>query len=295
MLNEMKSRLSDKKTEFAGNLDFRNVNLIAQKEILSSLRNKWFLLYTIIFAALSLALSLIGLSGLEIYGVSGFGRTTASLINMILLFVPLMGLTLGAMSIAYERERGTLIYILSQPITYFEVLLGKYLGQALSILGSLILGFGLSGFVIAYKGGSADVTGYVFFILLTFLLALVSLSIGMFISSIFKKYDTALGVSIFTWLFLVVFSDLGIIGTSFLTNLDINQVFYLSLINPLQVFKLSAIFSMRNNLEILGPVGVYATRSYGAGLQYLLIGILTFASMIFIALTNKIFKSRGAV
>src|SRR5512146_2727728 len=116
-------------------IDFKNVNLISQKEILSSFRNKWFLLYTVIFGVLSLALSLIGLSGLELYGVSGFGRTTASLINMILLFVPLMGLTLGAMSIAYERERGTLLYILAQPVSYFEVLIGKYTGLALSILG----------------------------------------------------------------------------------------------------------------------------------------------------------------
>lgn len=276
-------------------IDFKNVNLISQKEILSSFRNKWFLLYTVIFGVLSLALSLIGLSGLELYGVSGFGRTTASLINMILLFVPLMGLTLGAMSIAYERERGILLYILSQPVSYFEVLIGKYIGLALSILGSLVLGFGMSGFVIAFKGGSADITGYIYFILLTFLLALVTLAIGMFISSFFKKYDTALGVSIFTWLVLVIFSDLGIIGTSFLVDLNINQVFILSLFNPVQVFKLSAVYSLRDNLEILGPIGIYAVRSFGAGLQFFLIGILLTGSAIFIFLTNKLFKSRGAV
>lgn len=276
-------------------IDFKNINLMAQKEILSSFRNKWFLLYTIIFAMLSLALSLIGLSGLEIYGVSGFGRTTASMINMILLFVPLMSLTLGAMSIAYERERGILLYILSQPVSYVEVLIGKYIGLALSILGSLVLGFGLSGFVIAIKGGSADVTGYILFILLTFLLALVNLAIGMFISSYFKKYDTALGISIFTWLVFVIFSDLGIIGTSFLVELNINQVFILSLLNPLQVFKLSAVFSFRDNLEILGPVGIYAVRSFGEGLQYFLIGILLTASAGFMFLTNRLFRRRGVV
>ena len=276
-------------------IDYKNINLIAQKEILSSLRNKWFILYTIVFASLSLAFSLIGLSGLEVYGISSFGRTTASLINMVLLFVPLMSLTLGAMSIAYERERGTLLYLVSQPISYFEVLIGKYLGLAFSILCSLLLGFGVSGFVIAIKGGTTDVSGYFIFILLTFLLTLVSLSIGMFLSNSFKKYDTALGFSIFIWLFMVVFSDLGIIGTSFIVNLDINQVFYLSLFNPLQVFKLSAIFSLRNNLEILGPVGVYAVRNFGSGLQILLIAILLSVSIIFIWITHRVFKIKGAV
>jgi Cu-processing system permease protein len=276
-------------------IDYQNIFLIAQKEILSSLRNKWFILYTIVFAALSLALSLIGLSGLDVYGVSSFGRTTASLINMILLFVPLMSLTLGAMSIAYERERGTLLYLVSQPISYFEVLIGKYFGLAFSILCSLLMGFGMSGFVIAIKGGTADVYGYFIFILLTFLLALVSLSIGMFVSNSFRKYDTALGFSIFIWLFMVIFSDLGIIGTSFIINLDINQVFYLSLLNPLQVFKLSAIFSLRNNLEILGPVGVYAVRNFGAWLQILLVTILFSASFIFIWFTHRLFKIKGAV
>lgn len=276
-------------------IDFNTISLIAQKEILASLRNKWFLIYSIIFTVLSLGLSLIGLSGLEVYGVSGFGRTTASLINMIILFVPLMGLTLGAMSIAYERERGTLLYILAQPVSYFEVLMGKYFGLALSILGSLVLGFGLSGFIIAFKGGTADISGYILFILLTFLLALVSLSIGMFISGYLRKYDTALGVSIFIWLFLVIFSDLGIIGTSFLVNLDINQVFLLTLLNPVQVFKLSAIFSFRDNLEILGPVGIYAVRNFGSNLQFLLIGIMTAGAVIFMWLTQKLFRKRGAV
>jgi len=275
--------------------DFNTVSLIAQKEILTSFRNKWFLIYSAVFTVLSLGLSLIGLSGLENYGVSGFGRTTASLINMIILFVPLMGLTLGAMSIAYERERGTLMYILAQPVSYFEVLMGKYSGLALSILGSLVLGFGISGLIIAVKGGTADLAGYALFILLTFLLALVSLSIGMFISGYFRKYDTALGASIFIWLFLVIFSDLGIIGTSFLVNLDINQVFILTLLNPVQVFKLSAVFSLRDNLEILGPVGIYAIRNFGGGLQFLLIGIMLTASVIFMWLTQKLFKNRGAV
>ncbi|HKB86265.1 MAG TPA: ABC transporter permease subunit [Ignavibacteriaceae bacterium] len=277
------------------NVDIKTISLIAQKEILFSLRNKWFLIYTIIFAILSLGLSLIGLSGLENYGVSGFGRTTASLINMIILFVPLMGLTLGAMSIAYERERGTLLYILAQPVSYLEVIMGKFFGLGVSILVSLVLGFGLSGLIIGVKGGTADLQGYMLFIMLTFLLANVNLAIGMFISGYFRKYDTALGVSIFVWLFFVIFSDLGVIGTSFLVNLNINQVFLLTIFNPIQVFKLSAIFSLRDNLEILGPVGNYVVRNFGSNLQFFLVGILLTLTVIFMYFTQRLFKRRGAV
>ena len=106
------------------NIDFQNVSLIIRKEILDARRNRWFILYTIIFAGLSLGLSWIGLSGIGNYGLSGFGRTSASLINLVLLIVPMMGLTLGASSLAGERERGTLIYILAQPVSRIEVLLG---------------------------------------------------------------------------------------------------------------------------------------------------------------------------
>jgi len=93
----------------------------------------------------------------------------------------------------------------------------------------------------------------------------------------------------------VIFSDLGIIGTSLLVNLDIGQVFLLTLLNPIQVFKLSAIFSLRDNLEILGPVGIYAVRNFGANLQFLLIGIMSVVPVIFIWLTQKLFKKKGAV
>ena len=118
---------------------------------------------------------------------------------------------------------------------------------------------------------------------------------SFYISGYFRKYDTALGASIFIWLFLVIFSDLGIIGTSFLVNLDINQVFILTLLNPVQVFKLSAVFSLRDNLEILGPVGIYAVRNFGGSLQLLLTGIMLTSSVIFIWLTQTLFKKRGAV
>lgn len=277
------------------NIDFQNVRLLTRKEMLDARRNRWFILYTVIFAGLSLALSWLGLSGLGGYGLAGFGRTTASMVNLVLLIVPLMGLTLGAVSLAGERERGTLLYILTQPVSRLEVLLGKFSGVGLSLLGALVLGFGLSGFLIAWHGGATRAGGYLALVGLTFLLALASLGLGMLISSALRKADTAVGVSLFAWLILVFFGDLGIMGSSLTMKLSIEHLFALSLLNPLQVFKLSAIFILYGNLEIFGPVGVYAVRTYGAQLLPMLLGILMLWILLAFGFSYLSFKKRGAL
>ena len=50
----------------------------------------------------------------------------------------------GAGAIAHERERGTLTYLLAQPVTRAEVIVGKYLGAALAMGVALGLGFGVA-------------------------------------------------------------------------------------------------------------------------------------------------------
>ena len=69
---------------------------LAQKELRDALRNRWFLLYTVAFAVLALAFSYLALAGAGMVGFAGFGRTAASLINLVLLIMPLMALTIGA-------------------------------------------------------------------------------------------------------------------------------------------------------------------------------------------------------
>ncbi len=136
-------------------LDFNNVITISLKELQDARRNRWYLIYVLVFTGLSLALAWMGMTGLGDYGLAGFGRTAASIINIVLLVVPLMGLTLGAISLAGERERNTLQYLLAQPVTQFEVLFGKYLGLAIALFSALVLGFGISGIFISLQGGSA--------------------------------------------------------------------------------------------------------------------------------------------
>jgi Cu-processing system permease protein len=276
-------------------VDFANVLTLTQKELRDARRNRWFILFSIAFAGLALGLAWLALSGVGTYGLAGFGRTGASLINLVLLVIPLMGLTLGAMSLAGERERGTLLYLMTQPISQGELLLGKFAGLGLAILVTLVLGFGLSGLLIAWQGGTTQAGDYLTMVSLAFVLALASLSLGFLISAAVGKSATAVGTALFIWLILVFFGDLGLMGTAIVLRLDINQLFTLALVNPLQLFKMAAILAIRSNLEVLGPAGIYAVRTYGSQLLLLLFSLLIAWTAIPLIITYQIFKKKGVL
>jgi len=274
-------------------IDLENVFILAQKELRDARRNRWFLLYALAFAGLSLALSWLALTGAGNYGMAGFGRTSASLINLILLIVPLMGLTLGAQSLAGEREQGTLLYLLAQPINQAELLLGKFAGLSLALVAALGLGFGLTALLIAANGGEAQVGVYLSLLGLSCLLAVASLSAGLLISSLTPRGSTAVGMALFLWLLLVFFGDLGLMGTALVLRLDVGQLFTLALLNPLQLFKIAAVYSLRQNLEVLGPAGIYALRTYGSQLLPLLLGLLVAWALAPFMAAAFFFKRRG--
>ncbi len=276
-------------------IDQNTVLILTRKEIRDAARNRWFGLFAGGFTVLTLALSWMALSGVGSYGVAGFGRTTAAMINMVLLIVPLMGFTLGAMAIATDRERGALAYVMAQPVTLLEVMLGKFLGLALSLAAALLIGFGLSGLLVAIRGSTSDIGNFVVLTGLTVFLAIVSLSVGILVSAGLRKGATAIGIALFLWLVFAFLSDLGLMGTAVVLSVDIEGLFTLALLNPMQVFKMAVIVAIRDNLEVLGPAGTYAVRTYGDGLLPLLLGILAAWVVLPLAIGAYVFKKRGAV
>jgi Cu-processing system permease protein len=206
-----------------------------------------------------------------------------------------MGLTLGALSLAGEREKGTLIYLMAQPLNQLELLLGKFTGLALALVAALGLGFGLTGLLIAINGGGPQIRTYVILLLLSCLLAVASLSVGFLLSAAVKRSATAVGLALFLWLLLVFFGDLGLMGTAVVLQFTADQLFAVALANPLQLFKLASILNLRQNLEVLGPAGVYAFRTYGSRLLPLLVVLLSLWAIIPFLLATQIFKRKGVL
>lgn len=252
----------------------RNVMTISGRELRDAVRARWFVLYTLAFAGLGLAISLVSATATGGSGLASFGRTTAGMINLVLLVVPLMALTAGAGAIASDRERGMLQYLLAQPVSRLEVLLGKYLGLAGALLSCICLGLGACAGVLAWKGMGTDPAAVLWLAGLSFGLALAMLSCGVLISTLAGRASVAVGTAVFAWLTLVFVSDLGLMAGAMALRMRIEQLFALSVMNPLQVFKMWSLHAADASLDVLGPAGLYATEEYGKWLHALFAGCL---------------------
>ena len=275
-------------------MDFTALGILAAKEFRDSVRTRWFVLYTIAFTVLAVGLSFLATSFSGLGGVNGFGRTAAGLVNLVLLIVPLMGLTAGAQALAGERERGTLLYLLSHPLDRAEVFLGKAVGLASALAAAILGAFGLTGLFLAAAGAPMDGGAYGLFALLTLLLAMAALGLGLVISSLCARVVTALGVGLFAWLALVLLGDLGIMGTAVVLRLGIKPIFAVSALNPLQLFKVAAVAGMEPTLDVLGPVGRYAADLLGGGLVPALAGGLALWGALALVAAYAVFVRRDA-
>jgi Cu-processing system permease protein len=253
----------------------REITLVAAREFREALRSRWFVLAAACFLALSLGLSVLGLAGAQRSGLAGFDRTTASLLNLALLFVPLVTLSLGGLGIAGELEDGSLALLLSQPITRFEAYAGKYLGLLTAVSASVLIGFGATGVIIGVVAGGGNVHGFATLVLLTLLLAAATLALGTVLSVALQARARVIGAAFAAWLLLVYVSDLGTIGLTIARNLGPAQVFLLALLNPVQQARVLGTLALSPRLDFLGPVGVFGLDQFGAvGLPVLLVSVL---------------------
>lgn len=255
-------------------MNLKSVVTLSQRELLDAFRNKWFLVYSIAFVVLCLGLAMMIVNSAGYTGISGFGRTAAGLINLVLFLAPLMGLTLGAQALSAEREQGTLAYLMAQPVSLAEIFLAKFLGLAIAIGGAVVIGFSLSSLAIISWSGGSGVELFLRLLPLTLLLAWATLALGFLISARSDKTVTALGIGVVMWILLVLIGDLGLMGTSVVVGMSPELLLGLTIINPLEAFRVGAIMEIRGSLELLGPAGLVARDTMGDATTLVLVAVM---------------------
>lgn len=269
----------------------RVVLLLAAREVRASVRSRWFVSAAAGFLALSLGVSALGLAGAQRSGFAGFDRTAASLLSLVVLFVPLVGLALGSLSLAGDLEDGALAMLLAQPLTRAEVLLAKFAGLFASLAGAILVGFGGAGVVLAI-GPGGDPSAFVALAATTVLLAGASLAIGLALSALLASRAKAIGGAFAAWLTLVYLSDLASIGISIARELPPSKVFLLGVLNPVQAARVLGMLSLAGRLDELGPAGIFGVETFGrAGLGVFLCSSLACAAVVPLVIAYRSFRT----
>ena len=268
----------------------RETLLVVSREMLEAFRSRWFVLAAGSFLALSLGVSALGLAGARRAGLAGFDRTAASLLDLVLLFVPLVTLALGGLGIAGELEDGSLSMLLSQPITRAEVYAGKFLGMLAAMWLAILAGFGITGAIVGAVAGG-DARSFLALVGVTLLLAAATLAIGTLLSTLLRSRARVIGAAFSTWLLLVYGSDLGTIGLALARDLGPGRIFLLAMLNPVQQARVLGTLALTRRVEVLGPVGIWGLDQLGArGLPTLLVATLLALATIPVLAGYRVFR-----
>lgn len=264
------------------------IRAIARMELLVTVRNRWTLIFALVFGALVVTIAAVGIMAEGFSGVQSFTRTTASLLNLVLYIVPLVALIMGTLS--FTGDKGATELLFSQPVARSEVVVGKLLGLLGSMTLSTLTGFAAAGGVILAGNGTEGLWRYLVFVVLSILLSLVFLGIALLASTISRRKARAFGLSLFVWFFFVLFYDLlALGGTLLLSGSAATSLLFFSLFgNPVDMVRVATLIIL-DNAAIFGAAGAALLRFFGgqtASVLLLAAGLLVWIIVPLVAATR---------
>ncbi len=223
----------------------RSVLTVAHKELRDGLRNRWVLAIAIVFAILALGLAYFGGAASGTVGFAPLATTIVSLASLAIFLIPLIALLLSYDTIVGEEERGTLMLLLTYPLSPVELVLGKFLGHAAILALASVAGFGAAAILIGILSGQAGDPAlwraFSFFILSATLLGWVFIALAQWLSAAVRDKSRAAGLALILWFWFVLVFDLLLLGVLVLGKGRIGGGWLSAvlMLNPTDVFRLA--------------------------------------------------------
>jgi Cu-processing system permease protein len=232
-------------------------------------RNRWVLAYAGVLALLTEALFRLG---------GGGDRVVLSLLNVVLIFVPLVALTFGTLYLYGAREFIELL--LAQPVGRGAMFAGLWGGLALPLAGALVTGVGLP-FLFHAAEGAVPARPVLLLLATGVLLTCAFTALAFLIALRFEDRARGFGVALLVWLSCAVLYD----GLVLLLVTVFDQypletpLLVLTLLNPLDLGRVTLLLDL-DVAALLGYTGAVFQRFLGTGLG---VGVAATALMAWIA------------
>ncbi len=220
-----------------------NLRLFAAEELKIALRSRWTQIFAVVFAILAGGVAAAGYVISGGHGVQDFSRTSASLVHLVVLVVPLISLMLGVLSLSLERGAAEVVFAL--PVSRWTVLLGRLMGLFVALALAQSFGFGLAGLLVYTQSGPEGVGDFVIVLGASLLATAVFLALAALLSAdaFGRRRTKALALALVAWLVGEVFIDLAALGlATFLPSGAASRVLILAnLVNPIGALRTGAL------------------------------------------------------
>lgn len=244
------------------------------------MRSRWSYVYLAFYLLLGVVLLFLN---------NDLSKAIITLMNVIIVLVPLIGTIFGVMYYYNSKEFTELL--LAQPLKRSSIFMGQYLGVALSLSMSLIIGLGLP-FVFYGLFRSSVIWDFSLLLItgtiLTFIFTALAFNIALSNENKIKGF----GYAILLWLFLAVIYD-GI----FLMSLILFEDYPLdkfsligSMLNPIDLSRTLILLKLDIS-ALLGYTGAVFKKFFGTNfgliLSFFVLSIWVFLPLLRIAISSK--------
>ncbi|WP_372935176.1 ABC transporter permease [Seonamhaeicola sp.] len=244
------------------------------------MRSRWSYVYFAFYLLLGIVLLFLN---------HNLSKAVITLMNVIIILIPLIGTIFGVMYYYNSKEFTELL--LAQPLKRSSIFLGQYLGVAISLSMSLILGLGIP-FILYGLFKSTVIWDFLLLLttgcFLTFIFTALAFNIALSNENKIKGF----GYAILLWLFLAIIYD-GI----FLMSLIIFEDYPLdklslvgTMLNPIDLSRTLILLKLDIS-ALLGYTGAIFKKFFGTNFG-LIISFLTLSLWVILPITRIVFKSR---
>ncbi|MGA9211272.1 ABC transporter permease subunit [Kaistella sp.] len=225
------------------------MNKIARFILFDILKNKIVILYTILLFIISW--SVLGLD-------NNYTKATLSLLNVVLLVVPLVSIIFSTIYVYNSSQFIELL--LSQPVPRGKVWFNLFLGLSTALVLAFLVGCGIP--ILLYSsiaaGSSLLITGV--------FLSVIFTSLAMLAAIFSRDRAKGIGISIFIWMFFAIIYDGILLVLMFqFADYPIEGIMAtLAAINPIGLSRIFVLLQL-DVAAMLGQAGAIFRQVFGSG------------------------------
>lgn len=244
------------------------------------MRSRWSYVYFAFYLVLGIVLLFLN---------SDLSKAVITLMNVIIILVPLIGTVFGVMYYYNSKEFTELL--LAQPLKRSTIFLGQYLGVALSLSMSLILGLGIP-FIFYGLMKSNVIWDFSLLLItgtfLTFIFTALAFNIALSNENRIKGF----GYAILLWLFLaVIYDGLFLMSLILFEDYPLDRLSLIgSMLNPIDLSRTLILLKLDIS-ALLGYTGAVFKRFFGTNFG-LLISFVILLLWVVLPVLRIVFKAK---